>query len=123
MTNPPLDTRAVQIVMVAAAHGVDTTKYSVPYVSGWASTVPGSTPAEVMRATGERVRLAARSVLDRLETVQVPDGDPPGLDREALRASSRAATSRRTATRSGRDQSTPQAGARPSTPPAQELGL
>lgn len=110
-------------LMVAAAHGVDTSRYSVPYVSGWASTVPGSTPADVMAATGERVRLAARSVLDRLETVQVSDGDPPGLDREALRASSRAAKPRRTSMRTGRDRSTSPAEAGPSAPPVQELGL
>lgn len=70
-------------LMVGAAHGLDTTSYTVPYVSTWASRVPDKSPVEVVQATAERVRSAAVSILDTLETAQVGAGDPPGLDREA----------------------------------------
>jgi hypothetical protein len=68
-------------LMTAAAHGVDTSSYTVPYVSSWASTVPGKSPVEVVQATAERVRAAAIGVLDNLDTAQIGTGDPPGLDR------------------------------------------
>lgn len=71
-------------LMVGAAHGIDTSSYTVPYVSTWASSVPGRTPVEVMQATAERVRTTAVTILDKLETPKVGDGHPPGLDREAL---------------------------------------
>jgi hypothetical protein len=70
-------------MMVAAAHGMPTDSYTVPYVSAWAATVKGKTPAEVVQATGERARAAALAVLGRLDTAQVGNGDPPGLDRAA----------------------------------------
>ena len=41
-------------------------------------------PVEVVQATAERVRRTAVGILDQLETPQVGDGDPPGLDRTAL---------------------------------------
>ena len=63
-------------LMIGAAHG------TIPYVSGWAGTVAGKDPAEVVQATGERVRKAAGAILDALDTVQVGAGDPPGLTRE-----------------------------------------
>jgi hypothetical protein len=68
-------------LMVGAAHGLDTSTYTVPYVSSWASSVPGKSPVEVVQATAERVRMTALAVLDNLGTVQVGTGDPPGLDR------------------------------------------
>jgi len=71
-------------LMIGAAHGLDTSSYTVPYVSTWASLVPGKTPVEVVQSTAERVRATAVAVLDKLETPQVGDGNPPGLDREAL---------------------------------------
>jgi antirestriction protein ArdC len=71
-------------LMVGAAHGLDTSSYTVPYVSTWASSVPGKTPIEVVQATAERVRGTAVGVLDKLETTKIGDGNPPGLDREAL---------------------------------------
>jgi hypothetical protein len=71
-------------LMIGAAHGLDTTSYTVPYVSTWASSVPGKTPVEVVQSTAERVRATAVTILDKLETPQVGDGNPPGLDREAL---------------------------------------
>ena len=69
-------------LMIGAAHGMDTSSYSVPYVSGWAGTVKGKEPAEVVQATGERVRKTALAILDQLDTLQVGDGTPPGLERD-----------------------------------------
>jgi hypothetical protein len=69
-------------LMVAAAHGLDTASYTVPYVSSWASSVPGKDPVEVVQQTAERVRGAALSILDDLATQQIGAGDPPGFDRE-----------------------------------------
>jgi len=71
-------------LMIGAAHGLDTTSYTVPYVSTWASSVEGKTPVEVVQATAERVRATAIGVLDKLTTPKVGDGNPPGLDRESL---------------------------------------
>lgn len=70
-------------LMVGAAHGLDTSFYTVPYVSTWASSVPDKSPVEVVQATAERVRATAAGILDRLETPKVGDGHPPGLYREA----------------------------------------
>jgi len=70
-------------LMIGAAHGMDTSGYTIPYVSTWAARVDGKEPVEVVKAAGERVRKAALTILDRLDTVQVGDGTPPGLDREA----------------------------------------
>jgi hypothetical protein len=71
-------------LMVGAAHGLDTSSYTVPYVSTWAASVPGKTPVEVVQSTAERVRRTTLKILDKLDTAQVGDGNPPGLDREAL---------------------------------------
>jgi hypothetical protein len=73
-------------LMVGAAHGLDTTTYTVPYVSTWASDVPGKSPVEVVQATADRVRTASLTILDNLPTAKVGDGNPPGLDRDALAA-------------------------------------
>ena len=73
-------------LMVGAAHGMDTSAYTVPYVSSWAESVPGKNPVEVVQATADRVRAAAVAVLDNLDTAQMGHGDPPGLNREAARA-------------------------------------
>ena len=70
-------------LMIGAAHGLDTTSYTVPYVSSWASSVPGKSPVEVVTATAERVRATAVTVLDSLDTPQLGSGDPPGLDTDA----------------------------------------
>ena len=78
-------------LMVGAAHGLDTSSYTVPYVSSWAASVPGKTPVEVVQSTAERVRHAALGILEKLDTQKIGDGNPPGLDREAL--SHRAGTS------------------------------
>ena len=71
-------------LMVGAAHGLDTSSYTVPYVSTWASSVPGKTPVEVVQSSAERVRSTALGILQKLDTPKVGDGNPPGLDREAL---------------------------------------
>lgn len=81
-------------LMIGAAHGMDTTAYTIPYVSAWAGTVKGKDPAEVVEATGERVRKAAGAILDALDTAQVGTGDPPGLLREPAAASRRAGSER-----------------------------
>jgi len=70
-------------LMVGAAHGLDTSAYTIPYVTSWASTVPGTDPVDVVQATAERVRSTAVRVLDQLDTAQVGDGDPPGIERTA----------------------------------------
>ena len=69
-------------LMIGAAHDLDTSDYTIPYVSSWASSVEGKTPIEVVQATGERVRSTAVKILDALPTEQVGVGDPPGLTRE-----------------------------------------
>ncbi|WP_310964131.1 hypothetical protein [Nocardioides terrisoli] len=71
-------------LMVGAAHGLDTSAYTVPYVSTWAASVPGKSPIEVVQSTAERVRSTALGVLDKLETQKIGDGNPPGLDHEGL---------------------------------------
>ena len=70
-------------LMVGAAHEMDTSAYTIPYVATWATSVPGKTPVEVVQATAERVRTTALRILDGLDTTQISDGDPPGLDRTA----------------------------------------
>lgn len=72
-------------LMIGAAHGLDTSGYTIPYVATWATCVDGKTPVEVVQSTGERVRTAAVTILRGLRTVQAGTGDPPGLTREAQR--------------------------------------
>lgn len=73
-------------VMVGAAHDLDTTSYTIPYVTSWASSVPDRTPVEVVQETAERVRRTAVTILDQLDTAKIGGGDPPGLDRAVLAA-------------------------------------
>ena len=80
--NQTLDSRPVQIVMIGAAHGMDTTGYTIPYVSTWAARVDGQEPVQVVQSTGERVRKTALAILNQLDTLQVGDGSPPGLERD-----------------------------------------
>jgi hypothetical protein len=70
-------------MMIGAAHGMPTDGYTIPYVSAWATTVKDKTPAEVVQATGERVRSTALAILNGLDTTQIGGGDPPSLDRAA----------------------------------------
>ena len=69
-------------LMIGAAHGMDTSGYTIPYVSTWAARVDGKEPVEIVKTTGERVRKIAMGILDQLDTTQIGDGTPPGLDRE-----------------------------------------
>ncbi|MFC5731671.1 MULTISPECIES: hypothetical protein [Nocardioides] len=71
-------------LMVGAAHGLDTSSFTVPYVSTWAASVPGKTPVEVVQSTAERVRTTALGVLEKLDTQKIGDGNPPSIDREPL---------------------------------------
>jgi hypothetical protein len=61
-------------LMVGAAHRLDTSSYTVPYVSSWASSVAGKSPVEVVQLTVERVHGAAVTILDKLDTCCWPDG-------------------------------------------------
>jgi len=70
-------------LMIGAAHGLDTSEYTIPYVSTWATSIDGKTPVEVVQATGARVRTAAVAILASLPTMQAGSGDPPGLTRAA----------------------------------------
>lgn len=63
-------------LMIGAAHGMDTSDYSLPYISTWASRDEG---LATVRATGTRVIATARRVLDELPTTQWGSGQPPGL--------------------------------------------
>lgn len=70
-------------LMVGAAHGMDTSDYTIPYVSGWAMSVDGKDPVQVVQATAERVRKTALSILDELDTQQIGSGTPLGLTQDA----------------------------------------
>lgn len=69
-------------LMIGAAHGMDTSIYTIPYVAGWAANVDGKEPAEIVKATGDRVRATALKILDQLDTEQLGNGTPPGLERD-----------------------------------------
>jgi len=62
--------------LIGAAHGMDTSDYSLPYISTWASRDEG---LATVRQTGTRVIATARRVLDELPTRQWGSGQPPGL--------------------------------------------
>jgi hypothetical protein len=64
--------------LIGAAHGMDTTAYTLPYVATWAGATD---PAATVRATAERVVRTARGVLDALATDHGLGGQPPGIDR------------------------------------------
>lgn len=70
-------------LVVGAAHGMDTTGYTIPYVSTWASRVAGKEPVDVVKVAGERVRKTTLTILDQLNMLHLSNGVPPGLDREA----------------------------------------
>lgn len=115
-------------LMIGAAHRMDTSGYTIPYVSTWAARVDGKEPVEVVKATGERVRRTALAILDQLDTTQVADGTAPGLERQAAQrdqpASGHVAHERPTAERSAARRQVeplPEPGARPSrTVPAMQ---
>lgn len=66
-------------LMVAAAHGMDTSGYTIPYVAGWASSVDGKDPVQVIRDTGEKVRRIVTEILGQLDTAQIGNGNPLSL--------------------------------------------
>jgi hypothetical protein len=68
-------------LLLGAAHGLPTDDYTIPYVASWADSVPGTTPVEVVQATADKVCKTAAQVLARLDTAQVGDGTPQGLQR------------------------------------------
>lgn len=68
-------------LMVAAAHGMDTQEYTIPYVAGWATAVPDSDAVAIVQRTGERVRRTAVAILEALPTDQIGAGRPLELDR------------------------------------------
>ncbi len=72
-------------LMIGAAHGMDTSSYTIPYVTSWAAQADGKEPAEIVKATGERVRATALKVLDQLDTTQLGDSTPRGLERDAAK--------------------------------------
>lgn len=77
-------------LMIGAAHGMDTSGYTIPYVSTWAAQVDGEEPSKIVRTAGERVRSTAMKILNQLDTQMIGDGTPPGLERESSRRSSQA---------------------------------
>lgn len=107
-------------LMIGAAHGMDTSGYTIPYVSTWAARVDGKDPVQVVQATGERVRKTALAILDRLDTVRVGDGTPPGLDRDAAHRDTPARTASAPAPTVRRVAPLPEPGARPVPVPAFE---
>lgn len=64
--------------LIGAAHGMDTTGYTLPYVATWAG---GKDPAATVRSTAERVVRTARTILDSLPTDHGLGGQPPGAGR------------------------------------------
>ena len=78
-----LDNPPVQIAMVTAAYGMDTSGYTVPYVAHWSATVKDRDPVDVVRGTGELVRKTALAIFDHLPEPTVGDGTPPSLERKA----------------------------------------
>jgi len=108
-------------LMVGAAHGMDTSGYTIPYVSTWAARVDGKEPVEVVKATGERVRRTALAILDQLDTTKVGDGTPPGLERDAAhRGATAHARPAAEPTAARRVASLPERGARPIPVPSFE---
>jgi hypothetical protein len=62
--------------ILGAAHGLDTSEYSLPYVASWAG---GDKPADAVRASAQRVTTAARQILAELDTDHGLGGQPPGI--------------------------------------------
>src|SRR5690625_341051 len=65
-------------LMIGAAHHMDTTGYTIPYVSTWAARVGGKEPVEIVKATGERGRKVAPTVLEQPGTAPVEGGSTAG---------------------------------------------
>jgi hypothetical protein len=64
-------------LMIGAAHGMDTSSYTIPYVSGWAGSVTDKSPVEVVQATASGcARPRARSSMPCLRSRSVPATRP-----------------------------------------------
>jgi len=50
--------------LVTGTHGMTTDGYTFPCIAGWAAAVEGTTPEQVVRATGQRVLSAAAALLE-----------------------------------------------------------
>lgn len=98
-------------LMVSAAHGMDTSAYTIPYVAGWAMAADGKNPVQVVQATAERVRKVAVEILDQLDTMQVGNGTPLGLTHDGFEASAAKQSEYRSVARSSARK--PAAAARP----------
>lgn len=81
-------------LMIGAAHGMTTDDYTIPYVSTWAARADDKEPTQIVQATGERVRKTALAILDQLDTPQLGDGTPTGLERDTPTAKPTRASSR-----------------------------
>lgn len=68
---------------IAAAHGLDTSDYSLPYVTSWAGA---ANPADLVRATARRVVAASQEMLAALDTEHGLGGQPPGVERALARS-------------------------------------
>ncbi len=60
--------------VVGAAHGMETSGYSFPYVAAWA----GDDGTRVVQAAQARVARAARAIIDASTTARLDGGRPPG---------------------------------------------
>lgn len=89
-------------LMIAAAHGMDTDQYTIPYVATWASRVPGQSAVETIQATAARVRTAALTLLDQLDTTQIDDGALPSLTKPLARTTASEPVAERPRRREGR---------------------
>ena len=58
--------------LVATSFGIDADTASFPYVTGWAASVDGAEPEQVVRLTAERVLGCARSILNPGTAAPVP---------------------------------------------------
>lgn len=73
-------------LMIGAAHGMDTSTYTVPYVASWAAAVGSRSALEIVQETGERVRRVAGEILDSLSTRQVSAAFPTAVAPPAIGA-------------------------------------
>lgn len=101
-------------LMIGAAHDMDTSSYSVPYVASWALNSDGKDPLAIVSATAEKVRKTAVGILTQLDTDQINDGTLPPLTRDSPTNTNTRAAERKTPARTA--PKTPTPGARtPST--------
>lgn len=90
LTRPQAEVEAESVAyVVTAAHGLDSSTYTVPYVAGWAGTDP-----TLVARTAERVLSTARDVLRRTPppaALELPDSTREQLrDRDRDRSDTRA---------------------------------